>query len=181
MLLNDSWTLTLIWYYLNNCVTFFNTKNDEWFLDSSIDIKQENPLMRFDKMETYAEYSLQLMSQGPSRGGDGFGHWVFYYYFDCLRALNHLFQLLLPFSMDFEFSLCHLHITLNQRILNVTVQSLYCEKFMKWKQRCIYLNLCQLNIQGCVKKKRRAKIHFQENVKNWCILCIVPCKVTSTW
>lgn len=39
---------------------FFYTKNDEWFLDSSTDIKREDSLMRFDKMETYAEYSLQL-------------------------------------------------------------------------------------------------------------------------
>lgn len=47
---------------------FFYTKNDEWFLDSSIDIKQEDSLMRFGKMETYVEYSLQLASQGPSPG-----------------------------------------------------------------------------------------------------------------
>lgn len=26
--------------------------------------------MRFDKMETYAEYSLQLTSQGPSQGSN---------------------------------------------------------------------------------------------------------------
>lgn len=82
----------------------------------------------------------------------------FYYYFDCLRALNHLFQLPLPFSKDFEFSLCHLHITLNQRILCVTVKSLNCEKFVKWKQRCSYLNLCQLNIQGSVKKNKTQAI-----------------------
>lgn len=46
---------------------FFNTKNDEWFLDSSMDRKQEDSLMRFDKMETYAECSLQLTWQGPPR------------------------------------------------------------------------------------------------------------------
>lgn len=100
-------------------------------MDSSIDIKQENPLIRFDKMETYAEYSLQLMSQGPSWGEYGFGCGVFYYYFDCLQALNHLFQLSLPFSMDFEFSLCHLHIILNQKILSAMLRSLNCEKFVK--------------------------------------------------
>lgn len=48
-------------------MTFFYTKNDEWFLDSSIDIKQDDSLMRFDKMETQAEYSLQLTSQGSPR------------------------------------------------------------------------------------------------------------------
>lgn len=55
----------------------------------------------------------------------------FYYYFDCLQALNHLFQLSLPFSIDFKFSLCHLHIILNQKILSAMLQSLNCEKFVK--------------------------------------------------
>lgn len=89
--------------------------------------------MRFDKMETYAEYLLQLMSQSPSWGDLGlvvsFLSFIFFIvYFDCLQALNHPFQLPLPSSMDFEFSLCHLHITLNQRILYVTVWSWNCKK-----------------------------------------------------
>lgn len=60
-----------------------------------------------------------------------FRSFFFIVYFDCLQALNHPFQLPLPSSMDFEFSLCHLHITLNQRILYVTVWSWNCKKSME--------------------------------------------------
>lgn len=43
--------------------------------------------MRFDKMETYAEYSLQLTSQGPSQGSSrGFLPFFLFLLSICIEA-----------------------------------------------------------------------------------------------
>lgn len=93
----------------------------------------------------------------PFRGRLGFGWCLFFsfifsiVYFDCLQPLNHPFQLPLPSSMDFEFSLCHLHITLNQRILYVSFWSWNCKKSVEWRHQVSRFNLCQFDIQGTNK------------------------------
>lgn len=64
-------------------------------------------LMRFDKMETYAEYSLQLTSQGPQEAIENFSLASFLLFIGTVIFNRH-------FSVDFHFSrpLC---ITFNQR------------------------------------------------------------------
>lgn len=78
---------------------FFYTKNDEWFLDSSIDIKQDDSLMRFDKMETHAEYSLPLTSQGSLR--EVMESCFLFFFFIVYRHWSIPF--IRHFSVDFEF------------------------------------------------------------------------------
>lgn len=140
-------------------MTFFYTKNDEWFLDSSIDIKQGNPLMRFDKMETYAEYSLQLMSQGPSWGGYRFGHGVFI-----------IIILIVYRRWTISFNCCLLSLW----ILNLAgviyilllIRKIFMLRFRVWivrslwngSKRCRYLTLCQLDIQGRGEKQNKPKL-----------------------
>lgn len=68
------------------------------------------PIIRLDKMETYAEILVTVCVTGPSPSPTRAGRPP-----NCSRALKHLFQLALPLRpRDFTFSRCHLHITLNQ-------------------------------------------------------------------
>lgn len=80
------------------------------------------PIIRLDKMETYAEILVTVGITAllrpflSSNCRPPLSRPL-----NCLRALKHLFQLALPSGLcDFTFSLCHLHITLNQNPLWLT-------------------------------------------------------------